>query len=203
VRQVAPYPAPMISSACWAALYTGNADARSTPASRIISAFGRSGRQPRVLARLVRCTPPRGRELLPNRRQHRCSSPGTRPGLRASRGLRVLGALISVFAIFIYMCAYVGTIRLYTTKRRYEPKPVKHIIHARYRHRDAIAPMYYELVPCPITPRAGGNIAVVVPVGVALLSAVITRSSRKTERAAADPEPECKFSARLLNRDDI
>jgi hypothetical protein len=101
------------------------------------------------------------------------------------------------------MCAYVGTIQLYATKRRYETQPVKHIIHARYRHRDAIAPMYYEFVSFAITPRAGGNIAVVGPVGTALLGAVITRSIRKTERASADPEAECGFSARLLDQDGI
>jgi amino acid transporter len=130
----------MISSACCAALYTGNANAGSSAASRIVFAFGRSGRLPRVFATThpVHSTPTVA--IYFQTVVSIVVALGLGLGFGPVVAFAVLGALITVFAIFIYRGACVATIRLYTTKRRYELKPIKHIIHPRDRHRDGCRP---------------------------------------------------------------
>ena len=109
----------------------------------------------------------------------------------------VLGALITVVAIFVYMGACVATIRLYTT-RRYELKPVKHIVHPRDRHRDASPPLYYQFVPWSDYRLSWGNIAAIVFLGVALLGAVLTRSAERLSERPLIPSRKASFRPACL-----
>jgi amino acid transporter len=183
--------------------FLGNANAGSTAASRIVYAFGRSGRLPRVFATThpVHSTPTVAIYL-----QTVVSivvALGLGLGFGPVVAFAVLGALITVFAIFIYMGACVATIRLYTTVRRYELKPVKHIVIPAIAIAMLLAPLYYQFVPWPDYPGNWGNIAAIVFLAAALLGAALTRPRGKTERAAVDSELESESSAILAGREEM
>ena len=176
--------------------FLGNANAGSTAASRILFAFGRDGRLPRVFAKThrVHATPTFAIYFQTALTVVVALVLGLAFGPVV--GFSVLGALITVFAILIYMATCIACMRFYLTERRAELNVVQHILCPGLAVLILLAPLYYQFVPWPAYPGNWGDGAAIVFVLLALGGALF--ASRPRTAHAATPAAESVVARDVL-----
>jgi amino acid transporter len=152
--------------------FLGNANAGSSAASRILFAFGRNGTLPRVFSKThpVHHTP--NFAIYFQTALTVIVSLGLGIIFGPVPGFTFLGAIITVFAVLIYMLTCAACIRYYLTVRRSEFNLLKHFVAPILAIAILFAPLYFQFSPWPAYPGNWGDIASLVFVGVAAVAAV-------------------------------
>ncbi|GAA2753984.1 APC family permease [Amnibacterium kyonggiense] len=171
--------------------FLGNANAGTTAASRIVFALGRAGRLPRRFAEVhpVHRTPTFSIYFQTVFGIVLTVVVGLLLGPTAA--FSVIGAVITVFAIVIYIVTCAACIRYFTKEPRDRGfNVVLHVIVPAVAIVILLAPLWFQFVPWPDYPGNIGNAVAILLIAVALVSALLTG-----RRAPAGP------SARIGDRD--
>jgi amino acid transporter len=152
--------------------FLGNANAGSTAASRILFSFGRSGVLPEFFAKThsVHHTPTIAIYFQTAFSVVVALGLGLQFGPVV--GFTLLGAIITVYAILIYMFTCAACVRYFVTKRRDALNWWKYVVCPVLAILLLIAPLYYQFVPWPTYPGNWGDAASIAVVFLALVATV-------------------------------
>jgi amino acid transporter len=179
--------------------FIGNANAGTIAASRIIFSLGRSGRLPAPFATI------HPEHLTPSFAIYfqTLFSVVVATALGLAIGpvpaFTVLGALLTVFAIIIYMLTCVACIRCYAGKRNQTLGEIfVRLVCPSLAFVILIAPLYYQFVPWPDYPGNIGNYVAIIFVALAFAGMFFAsgnlshgvKSANQANALAADPLQE-------------
>ncbi|MGY4711401.1 APC family permease [Mycolicibacterium sp. CBM1] len=180
--------------------FIGNANAGTIAASRIVFALGRMGRLP---ARFADTHPVHATPVFAIYFQTAISI-----GVALVLGLvlgpvvtfSVLGALITVFAIIIYIMTCAACIKYHLVDHRDGANMVIHVVFPALAIVILLAPLYFQFVPWPDYPGNIGNIAAIVFIVCAATAALFARRGAEPAvvTVAPDLSPETSAATGLL-----
>ncbi|OZF30843.1 hypothetical protein CH294_21345 [Rhodococcus sp. 14-2483-1-1] len=168
--------------------FIGNANAGTIAASRIVFAFGRMGRLP---ARFGRTHPTHATPTFAIYFQTGLTIVvalvlGLALGPVAA--FSVLGAMITVFAIIIYIMTCIACIAYHTRDRASRgTNLVVHVVLPSLAVLILLAPLYYQFFPWPSYPGNLGNIAAICVVTAAAVAAFLSTGPTAVEGPVVEP----------------
>lgn len=169
--------------------FLGNANAGTIAASRIVFSFGRMGRLP---VRFGSTHPKYATPAFAIYFQ-------TAVSIVAALGLglilgpvvtfSVLGALITVFAIIIYIMTCIACIKYHLTDRAERgTNIVLHVVFPGLAIAILLAPLYFQFIPWPPYPGNLGNLAAIVFIAVAAVAALVSKFRGEPAAVIAAPD---------------
>ena len=167
--------------------FIGNANAGTIAASRIVYALGRSGRLPAKFATIhpVHATPSFAIYFQTGLAVVVAIALGL--ALGPVPAFTVLGAVLTVFAIIVYMMTCIGCIRYFLRQGRLTPlQTLVRIVLPALGVLILCAPLYAQFVPWQDYPGNVGNIAAIVFVVLALAASFLPRRPAMDTAAASE-----------------
>ncbi|MCV7254317.1 APC family permease [Mycobacterium hackensackense] len=169
--------------------FLGNINAGTIAASRIVFAFGRMGRLP---ARFGSTHPTHATPTFAIYFQTGVSiivALGLGLILGPVTTFSVLGALITVFAIIIYIMTCLACIKYHLTDRAERgTNIVLHVVFPGLAIAILLAPLYFQFIPWPEYPGNLGNIAAIVVIGCAAAAALLANFRGEPASVLAAPD---------------
>lgn len=160
--------------------FVGNINAGTIAASRIVFSLGRSGRLPAQFGRIhpVHATPAFTIYVQTGFSVVLAILLGSLLG--PLEAFTLLGALITVLAIIIYAITCLACIRYYAKVPNKDLQTVAlRIVAPAVAVVILLAPLYFQFFPWPSYPASLGNLAAIILVAVAAVSALLPASGRR------------------------